>query len=133
MKPGATAVGHHILVDLCDVDAATLCDGETLERLLCGAAVAAGARVLSSHFHSFGAGGGITGVVLLAESHISIHTWPEHRLAAADIFMCGAADGERALAALVDGLAGHVNMVSRQARLVALKHLPVSILEMPGE
>jgi S-adenosylmethionine decarboxylase len=47
--------------------------------------------VLFSHFHAFGEGQGVTGVVLLAESHITIHTWPECGFAAADIFMCGSA------------------------------------------
>jgi len=52
---------------------------------------------LHSHFHSFDAGKGVTGVVLLAESHISIHTWPEFGFAAADIFMCGTAQVHFAL------------------------------------
>ncbi|UUZ57112.1 adenosylmethionine decarboxylase [Massilia sp. H-1] len=51
---------------------------------------------MHSHFHSFGAAQGVTGVLLLAESHISIHTWPEFGFAAADIFMCG--DARPALA-----------------------------------
>jgi S-adenosylmethionine decarboxylase len=91
------AVGNHVLADLYGIDAALLRDGPALERLLRRAALDAGARVLSSHFHSFGEEAGITGVVLLAESHISIHTWPECGMAAADIFMCGASDAERAL------------------------------------
>jgi S-adenosylmethionine decarboxylase len=61
------------------------------------AAAAAGARVLHSHFHGFGEGMGVTGVVLLAESHISIHTWPEDGFAAVDIFMCGASRPDTAL------------------------------------
>ena len=52
-------------------------------------APAAGARVLGARFHPFGPGQGVTGVLLLAESHISIHTWPEHGYAAVDVFMCG--------------------------------------------
>lgn len=55
------------------------------------AAANAGATVLAAHFHPF-AGGGITGVLLLAESHITVHTWPEHEYTALDLFMCGAAD-----------------------------------------
>ena len=116
MKAGDTAVGNHILADLYGVDAAALRDSTALERLLCRAASDAGAHVLSSHFHRFGEGGGITGVVLLAESHISIHTWPESGLAAADIFMCGAPDAERALAILIDELSPtdlHVETAAR--------------------
>jgi S-adenosylmethionine decarboxylase len=109
-------VGSHILADLHGVDATVLSNEAALERLLSEAARSAGARVLSQHFHSFGAGGGITGVVLLAESHISIHTWPECQLAAVDIFMCGEADGKRALAVLLDGLTPadcHVETIAR--------------------
>ncbi len=54
------------------------------------AATRAGATILHSHFHHFTPNGGVSGVVVLAESHISIHTWPERRFAAIDIFMCGA-------------------------------------------
>lgn len=104
MKSAAAPVGTHLLADLHGVDAGVLQDGTALESLLRRAAEVAGARVLSSHFHSFGAGDGVTGVVLLAESHISIHTWPESGLAAADLFMCGSADPGRALAVLIDGL-----------------------------
>jgi len=54
---------------------------------------------LDSRFHSFG-GGGVTGVVLLKESHISVHTWPEHGFAAVDVFMCGGARPDAAVAAI---------------------------------
>jgi S-adenosylmethionine decarboxylase len=105
MNSADSPVGTHLLADLHGVDADLLQDGSALESLLRRAAEVAGARVLFSHFHSFGAGDGVTGVVLLAESHISIHTWPESGLAAADIFMCGLADPGRALKVLIDGLA----------------------------
>jgi S-adenosylmethionine decarboxylase len=103
--PVAAAAGQHILADLYGVEPLLLRDAPALERLLRDAARAAGAHVLGSHFHSFGSEGGITGVVLLAESHISVHTWPESNFAAADIFMCGAADAECALTLLLRALA----------------------------
>jgi S-adenosylmethionine decarboxylase len=109
-------VGSHILADLYGVDAGALRDGGLLQSMLCRAAQAAGARVLGSHFHSFGATDGVTGVVLLAESHISIHTWPESGLAAADIFMCGCAEPERALALLVAELAPSHQQIKTLAR-----------------
>jgi S-adenosylmethionine decarboxylase len=105
MKAADSPVGTHLLADLHGVDADLLQDRVALESLLRHAAEVAGASVLYSHFHSFGAGDGVTGVLLLAESHISIHTWPESGLAAADIFMCGSADPGRALKVLIDGLA----------------------------
>ncbi|MES2258863.1 MAG: adenosylmethionine decarboxylase [Pseudomonadota bacterium] len=89
--------GTHLLADLAGIAPDRLSDCAAIERLLRAAAAAAGAHVLHSHFHGFGDGLGVTGVVLLAESHISIHTWPEDGFAAADIFMCGAARPQLAL------------------------------------
>ncbi|CAB3918407.1 MAG: adenosylmethionine decarboxylase [Achromobacter pulmonis] len=92
--------GRHILADFHGVSASLLGDAQALERELLRAAEAAGARVLGTHFHHFGAGAGVTGVVMLSESHISVHSWPEHQFAALDIFMCGAARPELALECL---------------------------------
>lgn len=92
--------GVHLLADMSGIAADLLTSCLKIEQLLRDAAEAAGAHVLHSHFHGFGEGQGVTGVVLLAESHISIHTWPEDGFAAADIFMCGASDPQRALALL---------------------------------
>jgi S-adenosylmethionine decarboxylase len=120
----AGAVGVHILADLYGVDSSTLCDGVALERLLCQAARDAGAQVLNCHFHSFGEGGGITGVVLLAESHISIHTWPEVQLAALDIFMCGSTDGKRALNVVIGELAPADSRIKMVERGLSYQPLP---------
>jgi len=89
--------GQHLLADLRGIDPAKLSDLSLLEQLLLESAKAASATILSSHFHHFGSEMGVTGVVLLAESHISIHTWPESGFAAVDIFMCGKAEPQRAL------------------------------------
>lgn len=88
--------GRHLLLDLDGVGASLLADPEEIERLLRAAAEAAGATPIGASFHHFGAAAGVTGVVLLMESHLSIHTWPEHGFAALDIFMCGAARPELA-------------------------------------
>ena len=48
-----------------------------------------GATLLHIHLHRFGDGGGVTGIAVLAESHITVHTWPERGFAAFDVFMCG--------------------------------------------
>lgn len=96
--------GTHVLADLGGIAAEKLCSCASLDALLRTAAEAANARVLHSHFHGFGEGLGVTGVVLLAESHISIHTWPECGFAAADIFMCGDAQPELALAIIETAL-----------------------------
>lgn len=89
--------GIHLLADLHGIDPARLVSVSEIDALLRAGALAAGAHVLHSYFHSFGEAMGVTGVVLLAESHISIHTWPETGFAAADIFMCGQAKPELAL------------------------------------
>ena len=81
--------GNHGLLDLYGCDEAILKDEGRLKTALVAAAQAAEATISTEHFHTFGGAGGVTGVLLLAESHISIHTWPEHRFAAIDAFICG--------------------------------------------
>jgi len=105
MKPGSyQPSGLHLLADLQGVAGDKLSDPTDVELLLIASAKAAGATVLSSYFHHFGGSQGVTGVVLLAESHISIHTWPECGFAAVDIFMCGESQPERALEVIQQGL-----------------------------
>jgi len=82
-------LGQHLLIE-CHGQHASL-DSKALAALLCEAAAAGGATVLFQHFHKFGDRGGVTGVLILAESHITVHTWPEYAYAAFDVFMCGEA------------------------------------------
>lgn len=93
-------LGQHILIE-CHGEHALL-DGDALEQLMVRAAKAAKATVLYRHFHQFGGHGGITGVLVLAESHITVHTWPESHYAAFDIFMCGDAEPLDAAKIIVD-------------------------------
>jgi S-adenosylmethionine decarboxylase len=79
--------GKHWLVEF--YGAQSLGDTRAVRRALRNAAVESGATLLRIQLHHFGEGAGVTGVALLAESHISIHTWPERAYAAIDIFMCG--------------------------------------------
>jgi S-adenosylmethionine decarboxylase len=108
-----------VLADLSGVAAEKLSNCTLLETLLRDAAVAAGARILFSHFHAFGEGQGVTGVVLLAESHITLHTWPECGFAAADIFMCGSAQPELALALIETALQPQSSKVKAIQRAAA--------------
>ncbi len=77
-KDGVRFAGMHLLVDLWG--AGNLTDPAAIDAALREAALAAGATILHSHFHHFEPNGGVSGVVVLAESHISIHTWPERAL-----------------------------------------------------
>jgi S-adenosylmethionine decarboxylase len=104
IPPDYQPSGEHLLADMYGIAPDKLSDTETIESLLRHSAQAAGAHILFSHFHAFDAGKGVTGVVLLAESHITIHTWPEFGFAAADIFMCGQAQAQRALQVLQQAL-----------------------------
>jgi S-adenosylmethionine decarboxylase len=90
--------GTHVLVDFWD--AHHLDDLAHADNALRAAATAAHATLLHLHLHRFASSGGISGVAVLAESHISIHTWPERGYAALDIFMCGECDPLAAVAAL---------------------------------
>lgn len=87
---GLNYAGDHTLLELWG--AANLTDPDYIAASLRQAALAAGATILHEHFHHFGKDQGVSGVVILAESHISIHTWPERAYAAIDIFMCGNCD-----------------------------------------
>lgn len=100
------SVGRHALVDVFDCDVDVLRDGQALARILHSAAVSAGATVLQARFHTFGGAGGVTGVLLLAESHISIHTWPEFGLAAVDVFLCGTMDARQVAERVAQDLGG---------------------------
>jgi S-adenosylmethionine decarboxylase len=97
-KDGMKFAGTHLLVDLWG--ATNLDDPSLIDRALRHGAVVAGATILHSHFHHFTPNGGVSGVVVLAESHISIHTWPERNFAAVDIFMCGSCDPHKAIPVL---------------------------------
>ena len=114
--PAYLPAGTHLLADLHGVAPAPLMDAAGIEALLRRAALAAGARILHGHFHTFGAGGGVTGVLLLADTHISIHTWPEQGFAAVDIFMCGAALPALALEIIQAGMPGARAAVRSVAR-----------------
>lgn len=77
----------HWIVEL--YGASNLEDCDAIVEAMKTAATKADATVLDCKLHHFGENQGVTGVALLAESHISVHTWPEYRYAAVDIFMCG--------------------------------------------
>ncbi len=83
--------GRHVLLDLSGCDYQLLNSVDEVREILLNSAADGGATVISSHFHPFKPQG-LSGVVVIAESHITIHTWPEHGYASVDVFTCG--DGE---------------------------------------
>ncbi len=95
--------GRHLLVEYHGCDAEVLDDLRLIERTMRRAADAAGATVVASIFHPFRPQG-VTGVVVVEESHLSIHTWPEKGYAAVDFYTCGACNPRRAHEVLVEAL-----------------------------
>ena len=81
-------LGIHLLLELRECNPKLLDDINYVREAMLGAAHGVGAHVVGESFHQFSPQG-VTGILAIAESHISIHTWPEHRYAAADIFTCG--------------------------------------------
>jgi S-adenosylmethionine decarboxylase len=92
--------GTHLILDF--FGAENLTDVDTIKQTLIKAAEAIGATVLNVQLHYFEPQGGVTGVALLAESHMSIHTWPETKYAAIDIFVCGQLDPTKAIEILTE-------------------------------
>lgn len=82
------ALGRQILVECYGCDPSILDDSSSIREMMVRAAAEAGARIVTDAFHHFNPYG-VSGVVVIAESHIAIHTWPEHGYAAVDIFTCG--------------------------------------------
>ena len=82
------ALGKHLLLELNECEHSILNDLPFIRETMLFAARECGATVLGESFHQFSPQG-VSGVIIIAESHLTIHTWPEHGYAAADIFTCG--------------------------------------------
>ena len=98
VRNGVRCAGAHLIVDL--YEAERLDDVDHIETTLRRCVEEAGATLLHIHLHHFEPNGGVSGVAVLAESHISIHSWPERSYAALDIFMCGKAEPEKCVPVL---------------------------------
>jgi len=81
-------LGRHLILEFFECDPKVLDDMKLLEDMLLKAAEKAEVKVVGKAFHKF-APQGVTGIIIVAESHLSIHTWPEYGYAAIDIFTCG--------------------------------------------
>jgi len=81
-------LGRHLLVEYADCRSNRLDDKEFLKNVMLEAVRRSGATIVNSTFHRY-APQGVSGVVVIAESHMSIHTWPEYNYASVDFFTCG--------------------------------------------
>ena len=97
-RDGLLYAGSHLLIDLWDAE--KLDDIDFIDATLRAAVAAANATLLRIDLHHFHENGGVSGVAILAESHLSIHTWPELNYAAIDAFMCGSCDPKLTLTVL---------------------------------
>lgn len=97
-REGLTFAGRHLLIDMWE---STHIDNlDHVERALRAAVEAVGATLLRIDLHHFTENDGVSGVAVLAESHMSIHTWPECGYAALDVFVCGECDPTKAVPVL---------------------------------
>jgi S-adenosylmethionine decarboxylase proenzyme len=94
-----SALGRHLLVEFTGCEAAALADLDRVTSAMLEAAEASGATIVTHSFHHFSPFG-VSGAVIIAESHLAIHTWPEHHFAAVDFFSCGGVDMNRGVAVL---------------------------------
>jgi S-adenosylmethionine decarboxylase len=81
-------LGNHLLIEYYDCDSEVLKNTPLIEEYMIEAAKMAQATIVESVFHTFSPWG-VSGVVVIEESHLTIHTWPEYKYAAVDLFTCG--------------------------------------------
>ena len=110
------ALGNHLLVELYDCPSERLNDAPLLERTLEDSARDAGATVVISSFYPFSPHG-VSGVVIITESHLAIHTWPERGYAAVDVFTCGTlVDAEAIALSIIHALGAKRHEITTQPR-----------------
>jgi S-adenosylmethionine decarboxylase len=113
-RDGVRYAGTHLIIDL--VRAERLDDLEHIEQTLRRCIEVAGATLLHIHLHHFTPNGGVSGVAVLAESHISIHSWPEYGYAALDVFMCGETNPRAAIEVLKEAFSPRRVVVKEHLR-----------------
>jgi len=122
-------LGNHLLIELYDCDTNSINDAIKIEKLLLKAVKISGATALNSTFHKFSPHG-VSGIVVISESHFSIHTWPEYGYCALDIFTCGTEiKSEKALDFLKKEL--EVGSISVTEVKRGILDFPVKLLHKP--
>lgn len=109
-----SCAGKHLIIDIWG--ASRLSDANYIEKAMVNMANAAGANILKIFLHRFEPNNGVTGVLVLAESHITVHTWPEKQFVAFDIFMCGNARTDMAIDVLKSNFPSATFKVSEYLR-----------------
>lgn len=124
-------LGRHLIAEFADCDSLKLSDETFLEECLNEAVRKSGATIIRSVFHRYNPQG-VSGVVVIAESHLSIHTWPEYNYAAVDFFTCGdSVDPYKAyeyMKEMLESKSSHLNELERgipSSTDEVLKHKPV--------
>jgi S-adenosylmethionine decarboxylase len=116
-------LGRHTLIELHGCNAVALSDAASLRALMLAAVEKAGGTYVTDVFHHFSPHG-VSGVIVIAESHVTIHTWPEHGYAAADVFTCGSSFTHSAFSSMMrEGL----KAVRVEARTIERGRLPFEI------
>jgi S-adenosylmethionine decarboxylase len=113
-RDGVRFAGTHLIIDL--FGAKRLDDIKHIESTLKRCIEVAGATLLHIHLHHFTPNGGVSGVAVLSESHISVHSWPEANYAAFDVFMCGEAQPHLAIEVLREAFAAEQVRVKEHKR-----------------
>ncbi len=126
------SLGQQIIAEFYECDKEVLNDTAQIERIMCQAALDAGATIVTQTFHKFSPHG-VSGAVIIAESHLAIHTWPEYGYAAVDLFTCGnTVIPEAAYRTLKEGLGSQrtstMEMKRGQLEVVGeLRHKPQAV------
>lgn len=116
-----SALGRHLLAEFTGCAPASLADLQGVTTAMLQAASVSGATIVTHSFHHFSPHG-VSGAVIIAESHLAIHTWPEHGFAAVDFFSCGAVDMDRSIAHLkaAFGASGEIRLEMERGPLRVL-------------
>ena len=117
-------LGQHWLIEGYHCDAQLLSDPKVMEKILKETAEIMGATIVTSTFHHFSPLG-VSGVVVIQESHLTIHTWPEYAYAAVDIFTCGEIDMEAGVAHLQKALVADELKIVKMKRGNLDKKIPI--------
>ena len=108
-------LGKHWILELYDCTESLLCDPRMVEQLMQEAAKAMQATIVESNFHHFSPLG-VSGVIIIKESHLTIHTWPEYGYAAVDIFTCGQIDMDNGISFLKEGFQSNSSELKKLSR-----------------